>query len=79
MAGGRYKVDCCSEAHLQESRFWSKDLSWAAGLSLRRGVRHTIARVRGVLDHLPQRAAPWLAVGSHHCSNKPCVTSFRIA
>ena len=50
MAGGHNKVNCCSEAHLQESSLRSIDLSLAAGLSLRRGLRHTIARVRGVLD-----------------------------
>ena len=49
MAGGHHKVNCCSEAHLQESNFRSKDLPWAAGLSLGRGLRHTIARVRGML------------------------------
>ena len=79
MAGGHNKGTCCSEAHLQESSLRSIDLSWAAGLSLRRGLRHTIAWERRVLGALPQRAAPWLAVASHRCANKPCITSVRIA
>ena len=47
---GHNKVEYCSGLHLKESSFRSKDLPWAAGLSLNRGLRHTIARVRGVLD-----------------------------
>ena len=38
MAGGR-----------TGGQFQSKYLCWATGLSLRRGLRHTIAWVRGVL------------------------------
>ena len=50
MSGGHNKVEYCFGSHLKESSFRSKDLSRAAGLSLRRGLRHTIARVQGVLD-----------------------------
>ena len=56
MAGGHNKVGHCSGLHLKESGFRSIDLSWAAGLSLRRRLRHTIARVRGVLDAHPPRS-----------------------
>ena len=77
MAGGHNKVDYCSGSHLRESGFRSIDLCLA--LSLGRGLRRIVARVRGVLGHLLQRAAPWVAVASHRCSNKPCITSVRIA
>ena len=69
MAGGHNKVDYCSTSHLKESFFRSMDLSLALALSLRRGLRRIVARLRGVLGHLPQRAAPWLAVASHGRSN----------
>ena len=59
MAGGHNKVEYCSGSHLKESDFRSIDLSRAAGLSLRRGLRHTIARVRGVMDaHPPKGSKP---------------------
>ena len=57
MAKGHNKVNCCSGSHLKESGFRSKDLSRAEGLSLRRGLRHTIARVRGVLDAPPPKSS----------------------
>ena len=79
MAGGHNKVECCSGSHHKESSFRSKDLSFALGISLGRGLRRIVARVRGVQGHLPQRAAPWLAVASYCCSNKPCVISVCIA
>ena len=63
MAGGHNKVNCCSEAHLKESNFRSKDLSPAAGLSLRRGLRHTIARVRRVLDAPPPKSSTVASCG----------------
>ena len=50
MAGGHNEVEYCPGSHLKESGSRSIDLSWATGLSLRRGLRHTIALVRGVLD-----------------------------
>ena len=57
MAGGHNKVNCCSDAHLKESSFRSKELSWAAGLSLRRVLRHTIAQAWGVLDAPPPKSS----------------------
>ena len=57
MAGGHNKVEYCSASHLKESDFWSIDLSLALALSLGRGLRRIVARVRGVLGHLPHTAA----------------------
>ena len=57
MAGGHNKVEYCSGSHLKESGLRSIDLSWAAGLSLRCGLRHTIARVRGVLGAPPPKSS----------------------
>ena len=65
MAGGHNKVEYCTGSHLKESGFLSKDLSLALALSLRRGLRRIVARVRGVLGALPPTAAPWLATASH--------------
>ena len=69
MAGGHNKVEYCSGSHLKETGFRSKDLSLALALSLRRGFRRIVARVRGLLGHLPHTAALWLALASHFCSN----------
>ena len=70
MAGGPNKVEYCSGSHLKESGFLSIDLSLLAlALSLGRGLRRIVARARGVLGHLPQTAALWLAVASHCCSS----------
>ena len=69
MAGGYNKVKYCSGSHLKESGFRSIDLSLAFALSLGRGLGRIVARVRGVLGHLPHTAAPWLALASHSCSN----------
>ena len=69
MAGGHNEVEYCSGSHLKESGFRSIDLSLGLALSLGRGVRGIVARVRGVLWHLPHTAALWLAVASHCCSN----------
>ena len=69
MAGGHNKVEYCSGSHPKESGFRSIDLSLALALSLRRGLRRIVARVRGVLGHLPHTEALWLAVASHCCSN----------
>ena len=70
MAGGHNKAEYCSGLHLKESSFRSIDLSFALALSLRRGLkRQVVARVRGVLGHVPHTAALWLAVASHRCSN----------
>ena len=54
MAGGHNKVEYFSGSHLKESSFWSKDLSLALALSLGRGLRRIVARVRGVLDAPPK-------------------------
>ena len=69
MAGGHNKVEYCSGSHLKENSFRSIDLSLGLALSLRRGLRHIVARARGVLGHLPHTAALWLAVASHCRSN----------
>ena len=69
MAGGHNKVEYCSGSHLKESGFRSTDLSLVLALSLGRGLRRLVARVRGVLGHLPHTAALWLAVASHCRSN----------
>ena len=69
MAGGHNTVEYCSGSHLKESGFRSIDLSFALALSLGRGLRRIVASVRGVLGHLPQRSALWLAVASRCCSD----------
>ena len=56
MAGGHNKVEYCPGSQLKESSFRSKDLSFAVALSLRRGLRHTTAQVRGVLDAPPPKS-----------------------
>ena len=73
MAGGHNKVGYCSGPQLKESGFRFIDLSFALALSLERGLRRIVARVRGVLGHLPHKAAPWLAVASHCISNYSCI------
>ena len=62
MAGGHNKVEY-SGSHLKESSFRSIDLSWAAGLSLRRGLRHTVAGVRGVLGAQPPHGSTVASCG----------------
>ena len=69
MAGGHNKVEYCSGPHLKESSFRSKDLPFTLALSLGRGLRRIVARVREVLGHFPHTAALWLAVASHCRSN----------
>ena len=69
MTEGHNKVEYGSGSHLKESIFRSIDLSLSLALSLRRGLTNIVARVRGVLGHLPHTAALWLAVASHRCSN----------
>ena len=46
MAGGHNKVEYCSGAHLKESGFRPIDLSLALALSLKRGLRRTVASER---------------------------------
>ena len=62
MAGGHNKVEYCSASHLKESGFRSIDLSFTLALSQGRALRRIVARVRGVLGHLPHTAALWLAI-----------------
>ena len=69
MARGHNKVEYCSGSHLKERGLQSIDLSLALAISQRRGLRRIVARVRGVLGHLPHTAALWLAVASHCRSN----------
>ena len=59
----------CSGSHIKESNFRFIDLSLALALNLGRGLRRIVARVRGVLGHLPHTVALWLAVASRCCSN----------
>ena len=63
MARGHNIVNYCSEAHLKEGSFQPQDLSWAARLRLGRGLRHTIARVRGVLGAAPPHGSTVASCG----------------
>ena len=63
MAGGHNKIDHCSEAHLKESSFQSIDMSRAAGISLRRGLRYTVSGVRGVLGAPPPHGSTAASCG----------------
>ena len=69
VTGRHNKAEYCSGSHLKESGFRSIDLSLALALSLGRGLRRIVTRVRGVLGHVPHTAALWLAVASHCCAN----------
>ena len=73
MAGGHNKVEFRSGSHLKESGFRSIDLSLALALSLGRDLRRIVARVWGVLGHLPHTTALWLPVASHCSSNWSCI------
>ena len=57
VTGGHHKVEYCSGSHLKESSFRSKDLSFTLALSLRRGLRSIVARVRGVLGTPPPKTS----------------------
>ena len=63
MAGGHNKVEYCSGSLFKQSGFRSIDLSRAAGLSLRRGLRRIVARVRGVLDAPPPKSSTVASCG----------------
>ena len=73
MAGGLKKVGYCSETHMKEISFQPKDLSWAAGLNLRGGLRHTVPGVRGVLGAPPPQGSTLASWASHCCSNWLCM------
>ena len=62
-ASWRKNANYCSEAHLKERNFPSKDLSWAAGVSVRRGRRHTVVWVRGVLGAPPPHGSTVASCG----------------
>ena len=55
MAAGHNEVERCSGSHLKESGFRSIELSLALALSLGRGLRRIVARVRGVLGAPPPK------------------------
>ena len=57
VTGGHNKVEYCSGSHLKEGSFRSKDLSIALALSLGRGLRRIVARVRGVLGAPPAKSS----------------------
>ena len=57
MAGGHNKVEYCSGSHLKESSFRSIYVSLALALSLGRGLRRIVARVREVLGAPPPKSS----------------------
>ena len=63
VTGGHNKVEYCSESHLKKSSFRSKDLSLALALSLGRGLRRIVARVRGVLGTPPPTSSTVASCG----------------
>ena len=60
---GHNKVEYCSASHLKESGFRSIDLSLALALSLRRGLRLIVARVRTVLGAPPPKSSTMASCG----------------
>ena len=63
MARGHNKAEYCSGPHLKESGFRSIDLSVALALSLGRGLRRIVARVRGVLGAPPPKSSSVASCG----------------
>ena len=63
MAGGYNKIEYCSGSRLKESSFRSKNLSLALALSLGRGLRRIVARVRGVLGAPPPKRSTKASCG----------------
>ena len=61
--GGHNKVEYCSGSHLKDSSFRSKDLSLALALSVGRGLRRIVARVRGVLGAPPPKSSTVASCG----------------
>ena len=62
VTGGHNKVQYWSGSHLQESSFRSKGLS-ALALSVERGLRRIVARVRGVLGVPPPKSSTVASCG----------------
>ena len=63
VTGGHNKVEYWSGSHLKESGFRSKGLSFALALSLGRGLRRIVARVRGVLGVPPPKSSTVASCG----------------
>ena len=64
VTGGHNKVEYCSGSHLKESSFRSKDLPLVAlALSLGRGLRRIVARVRGVPGAPPPKSSTVASCG----------------
>ena len=63
VTGGRNKVKYCTGSHLKESGFQSIDLPLALALSLGRGLRRIVARVRGVLGAPPPKSSTVASCG----------------
>ena len=61
MTRGHNKVEYSSGSHLKESSLRSKDLSLA--LSLGRGLRRIVGRVRGVLGAPPPKSSTVASCG----------------
>ena len=57
MPGRHNEVEYCSGSHFEENGFRSIDLSLALALSLRRGLRRIVARVRGMLGAPPPKSS----------------------
>ena len=47
-------MEYCSGSHVKETSVRSIDMSFALAISLGRGLRRIVARVRGVLDAPPK-------------------------
>ena len=60
---GHNKVEYFSGSHLRGSSFRSKDLSLALSLSMGRGLRRIVARVRGVLGARPPKSSTVASCG----------------
>ena len=73
MTGGHNTVEYCSGSYRKESSLPVQRSPLVLALSLGRGLRCIVPRVRGVLGHLPHTAALRLAVSSHCCSGPNCM------
>ena len=63
VTGGHRKVKYCAGSHLKKSCFRLTDLSVALGLSMGRGLRRIVARVRGVLGAPPPKSSTVASYG----------------